>query len=311
MTLYTMEPVRETLHGTFSRDYPAVLEIAPGDTVRYRTIDSGWGLESPAADGAPLRTFSPRDKERDRGYALCGPVAIRGARPGMVLGVRIDGVVPGEYGLTYAGGWDTVVNRRLGMVDVPGHCLRWTLDAAAMTGRNHHGHIITLRPFMGVMGLPPDEPGLHSTAPPRFCGGNIDCKDLVAGSTLYLPIAVVGALFSVGDGHAAQGDGEVSGMAIECPMERLELTFTLHDDRQLSMPQADTPAGLLTFGFHSRLDEAMFVALEAMLALLSARYNLSRQEALALASAVVDLRITQIVNGIYGAHAVLPHGVLR
>ena len=95
-----------------------------------------------------------------------------------------------------------------------------------------------LAPFLGVMGMPPDEPGVHSTGPPRRCGGNIDCKELVAGTTLYLPISVDGALFSAGDGHAAQGDGEVSGTAIECPVERAELTLELSD---LELAHADRP----------------------------------------------------------------------
>lgn len=99
------------------------------------------------------------------------------------------------------------MNNRLG-VEKEATLLSWILDAAAMIGVNQLGHKISLRPFMGVMGMPPDEPGIHSTIPPRSCGGNLDCKELVAGSSLYLPISVPEALFSVGDGHAAQGDGE-------------------------------------------------------------------------------------------------------
>src|SRR5207247_9765369 len=128
------------------------------------------------------------------------------------------------------GGWSSPSNDRLGVSDRPGIVHAWTLDAETMTGRNHHGHTISLRPFMGILGMPPDEPGRHSTSPPRIWGGNLDCKELVAGSTLYLPIPVAGALFSVGDGHAAQGDGEVSGTAIECPMDRVELTFRVRED---------------------------------------------------------------------------------
>jgi acetamidase/formamidase len=229
----------------------------------------------------------------------------------MVLGVRVDALVPGEYGWTWAGGWDSVFNRRLGVVGEPGRQVLWTLDRETMTGRNSYGHRVVLRPFMGVMGLPPDAPGIHRTAPPRFCGGNLDCKELVVGSTLYLPITVPGALFSVGDGHAAQGDGEVSGTAIECPMERVELTFSLHEELRITTPRAETPAGWLTFGIHERLDEAMFMALDAMLDHIGDRYGLDRKEALALASVVVDLRVTQIVNGPYGVHAVLPHDAVR
>jgi len=161
-----------------------------------------------------------------------------------------------------------------------------------------------------VMGMPPDEAGTHDTGPPRFCGGNLDCKELVAGSTLYLPIAVKGGLFSVGDGHALQGDGEVCGTAIECPMERVSLTFLLRDDLRLTTPRANTPAGWLTMGLHEDLNQAMDMAMIGMLDLMEELYDLPRPEALALASLVVDLRITQVVNGVRGVHALLPHGVL-
>lgn len=131
------------------------------------------------------------------------------------------------------------------------------------------------------------------------------------GSRLYLPVQVPGALFSVGDGHALQGDGEVSGTAIECPMERVALTFRLHPDLHLTTPRAETPAGQITFGFHEDLNEATLLALEAMLALLEEQYGVSRHEALALASLVVDLRVTQMVNGVSGVHAVLPPGAIK
>jgi acetamidase/formamidase len=180
-----------------------------------------------------------------------------------------------------------------------------------MIGVNQHGHKIALRPFMGVMGMPPNELGIHSTIPPRFCGGNIDCKELVAGSTLYLPISVPGALFSVGDGHSAQGDGEVCTTAIECPMERVDLTFVLHKNLRLTTPRASTPIGWITLGFHENLHEATMIALEAMVDLLGEQYRLPRLEALAMASLVVDLRITQIVNGVCGVHAVLPYGGIQ
>ena len=115
-----------------------------------------------------------------------------------------------------------------------------------MSGRDQYGHVIALHPFMGVMGLPPNEPGIHPTVPPRFCGGNMDCKELVAGSTLYLPITLPEALFSVGDGHAVQGDGEVSGVALECPMERVDLTFNLRDDLRLMTPRIHSSKGWMT-----------------------------------------------------------------
>jgi len=312
LAVYTIEPERRTLHGSFSREFSPVLTIDSGDTVRYRTLDAGWGLEPLVALEMPRQTFLPRDDEkRDAGHALCGPVAIRGAQAGMTLEVQINDIRPGTFGLTIAGPkeQDSEDNRRLGIEHAT--LLRWTLDADSMVGRDQRGHTLALRPFMGVMGMPPDEPGIHPTFPPRFCGGNMDCKELVAGSTLYLPIPVPGALFSVGDGHAAQGDGEVCGVAIECPMELVDLTFRLRDDVRLTTPRANTPAGWVALGFHEDLNEATVLALIAMLDLMTELYGLSRPDALALASLVVDFRITQVVNGVRGVHALLPHGAIR
>lgn len=311
MALYRIEPERHTLHGTFSRNLPPVLTIDSGDTVRYRTLDAGWGLEPPQLNGTLRRKFEPRYPTHDEGHCLCGPVAINGAQPGTTLAVQIDDIQPGTWGWTVAAGWPSDFNQRLGLAEAPELVFRWTLDPQTMQARNQYGHSVALRPFMGVMGLAPAEPGIHSTVPPRPCGGNLDCKELVAGSTLYLPIAVPGALFSVGDGHGVQADGEVCGTAIECPMESVTLTFHLREDLHLSTPRAHTPAGWLTFGFNQDLHEATMIALEAMLTLMGEQYGLERSTALALASLVVDMRITQIVNGgMHGVHALLPHGAI-
>jgi acetamidase/formamidase len=128
---------------------------------------------------------------------------------------------------------------------------------------------------------------------------------------LFLPISVEGALFSIGDGHAAQGDGEVSGTAIECPMDLVDITLTVRDDMQLKMPRAKTPAGWITFGFNEDLNQAAAQALDEMVKLITELHQMEQAEALALASVVVDLRITQVVNGVKGVHAVLPHGAIR
>ncbi|HEY7033201.1 MAG TPA: acetamidase/formamidase family protein [Thermomicrobiales bacterium] len=311
MTSHTVEPTRANLHGHFSPDLPPILTIDPGDTVRFRTLEAGWGLEPHPADGSPPARVEPRDPDLDGGHALCGPIAIRGAKPGMTLVVGIGELRPGSFGWTGAGGWDTPVNTRLGLGAGAGtFALRWELDRERMTGRDQFGHEVALAPFFGVIGMPPATPGRHPTSPPRPTGGNIDCKELVGGSTLYLPIAVPGGLVSVGDGHGRQADGESSSMAIECPMDLAELTFDLRDDLPLTTPRAETPVGWLTFGFDESLDEAMLIALEAMLDLMAERHGLPRAEALALASLLVDLRITQVVNGVRGVHAVLPHGAV-
>lgn len=312
-TLHTLEPERASLHGHFSRDLPPALTIEPGDTVRYRTLDAGWGAE-PFTGGeyTPRKAVFDLRPELDTGHAMNGPVFIRGAEPGMTLEVRIDVIRPGAWGGCLAGGWNGSFNQRLRIGEgTHGIVHAWTLDADTLTGRNHLGHTVTLRPFMGVMGMPPPEPGIHPTPPPRIWGGNLDCKELVAGTTLYLPIPVPGGLFSVGDGHAAQGDGEISGTAIECPMERVDLTFFVHDDFPVQTPTARTAEGWLTMGFGEQLNDAAVMALDSMFALMKRLHNLDHLDAVALASIVVDLRITQIANGVLGVHAVLPHGAIH
>ena len=307
-----LEPAAGTLHGWFDRDLPPALTVDPGTTVRLGTLDSGWWT-GPHVDGAPeLRERHPLH-DPAFGHALTGPIAVRGAQPGQVLAVGIGDVVPGAFGTTYSGLRSTALNERLGVTAAP-VVHRWTLDTVAGTGRNQAGHSVALRPFLGVMGVPPAEPGQHSTIPPYRHGGNLDCRELVAGATLYLPVTVPGGLLSVGDGHAAQGDGEVSGTAIECPLERVDLTLDVLPDlfgAPLQTPVARTPAGWLTMGVADDLDEAMAVALDAMLGVMAALHGIGRSDALALASVVVDLRITQVVNQVVGVHAVLPWGALR
>ncbi len=304
--IYYIEPDRRTLHGHFSRDLPAVLTIDSGDTVVFRTLDARWSIAprtSPVLSDTPPE-FSPRDPLMDGGHALCGPVHIHGAAPGMTLEVQIVDILPAAWGWTTAGGRLHPVNERFSLVDTEVMHL-WTLDNRSQTAVNQHGHKVRLRPFMGVMGMPADAPGILSTAPPRATGGNLDCKELISGSRLFLPIAVPGGLFSTGAGHAAQGDGEVSITAIECPMERAELKFILHDDMHLTGPRAETDSSWITFGIHEDIQEAMYMALNDMIKLIQDKYEIGLADAMALASVTVDLRITQIVNGVRGVHAVL------
>jgi acetamidase/formamidase len=276
---------RRTLHGHFSRDLPPVLTVDPGDSVRFAVPNAGWLLD----DGS---LFEPRTPLDDDGHALAGPIEVRGARAGDTLAVRIDEVVPGPWGETFGDGLR----------------VEWRLDGDV--GVASTGHEVRLAPFLGVLGMPPVGHGVHSTIPPRPQGGNIDCKELVAGTTLYLPVPVDGALFSAGDGHARQGDGEVSGTAIECPC-RAQVTLDLGHDVRLEQPCARVDGAWLTFGFAEGLDQAVGRALDGMLALMEREHGLERDAALALSSVVVDLRITQVVNGQVGAHAVLRDDALR
>ena len=130
----------------------------------------------------------------------------------------------------------------------------WTLEGEAW--RSERGHVVASAPFLGVIGMPPPEPGVHSTIPPRRWGGNIDCKELVAGSTLFLPIPVDGALLSAGDGHGAQGDGELSGTAIECPLEAAQITLDAPRRPRAAVPIARAGGAWLAFGFDEDLEFA-------------------------------------------------------
>ncbi|HEX6509943.1 MAG TPA: acetamidase/formamidase family protein [Chloroflexota bacterium] len=309
MAVHHVRPERRTLRGSFDREYEPILTIDPGDTVIYQTLDAGWDEEARDRDGAA--TDMERDAERDAGHALCGPVAIRGARAGDVLQIEIGAIRPGSWGWTWTGPrpWMTVFDFAV-QDEVR---LIWDLDPGIGVGTTRDDPIVTvgLRPFMGVMGNALAEPGPHSTTPPRAVGGNIDCRELISGSTLWLPVEVEGALFSVGDGHARQGDGEVGQTAIECPMDLVELTFHVRPDLALTMPEAETPAGYITFGFADSLDDATNMAVNRMLNHLEDEYDFSRARALALASLVVDLRVTQIVNSVSGVHALLPRDAIR
>ncbi|MGG3279378.1 acetamidase/formamidase family protein [Paenibacillus solani] len=315
--VHMLKPDIHTLHGFFSRELEPALCIQPGDTVIYQTLDAGWGLKKRAAPGRPRTKFTERKterQEREFGHALMGPVHIHGAKPGDTLEVQINEILPGSWGWTSAGGFPSYWNEKLGMVDSEEVLLDFELDTRAMIARSQFGNFkysVGLKPFMGIMGMPPTEKGQHSTFVPRPSGGNLDCKELTAGSTLYLPIPVDGGLFSTGDGHAAQGDGEVSGPALECPMEKVSLTFHVRDDMPLTMPRAKTNTGWITMGLHEDLNEAMWIALSGMLDLMTEIYSISRTEAYAYATLVVDLRVTQIVNMVKGVHAYLPFDAMR
>ncbi|RII32970.1 acetamidase [Clostridium chromiireducens] len=310
MEIFKVIPNRTSLYGSLSAEFDPILTINSGDTVQYSCFDAGWG--TPSDEGKRIKPFERRDI--DWGHALCGPIKITEAKKGMTLGVRINEVIPGPFGFTSAGKYPNWQNQKLGLTTCEEINLQWELDKKSMIGRteiNGREFSVGLKPFMGIYAMPPEEEGIHITWPPRFCGGNIDCKELGKGSILYLPIPVDGAYFFVGDGHAVQGDGEISCQAIECPIEFVELTFTVHKDMHLTMPIANTPNGWVSFGFHEDLNEATVQAMDGMINLMCSLFNLNRVEAIALGSTVVDLRITQVVNGVKGVHAVLPHGALR
>jgi acetamidase/formamidase len=278
-----LEP--RNLHGHFSRDLEPVLTVDPGDTLLIAVPNHAWNVE-------PEEQIAARTPELDTGHPLAGPIAVRGAKAGQTLVVRIEEVRPSHWGVTH-GGKD--------------HAVYWDLRAGIGRALDRE---LDLAPFLGVMGMPPPEPGVHSTIPPRRWGGNIDCKELVAGSTLFLPIPVDGALFSAGDGHAAQGDGEVSGTAIETPVQA-RLSLDVDEELALQWPMARIDGAWLTFGMDRSLGQAARYAVDGMVKLMRREFGLRRGDALVLASVGVDLHVTQIVNSIQGVHAELRDDAFR
>jgi len=292
------------LHGKISRDIEPILTIEPGDSISAKTLCYRWGFAPPLTPGT-LPQIIPlserKDPEHDGDMALDGPIFVKGAKPGMTLEVGIDDLQVGSYGIVSTGFYPER-NRRLGMEGTA--ITTWEFDREKGIATSNTGFAVKLNPFLGWMGVAPAEPGFHGNHVGRRTGGNLDCKELVTGTKLYLPIEVEGALFSFGDGHACQGDGEICDTAIECPMDVCRLTLDVKDDMPLEYPIARLPGAWLTLGFHEDLTEAMFIATNGMLDLMTAKLGVSRKEAYMLASQVVDLRITQIVNPTYGVHAI-------
>jgi acetamidase/formamidase len=269
------------------------LVIEPADTVVIKCRDSSDGYFRRGMTSADVK---PRAV---KGHPLTGPIAIRGARPGDTLQIDIVELVAGDLG-------HTAFNPGGGLLpdDFPEPYLKmWDLDGVSAELRP--GIRIPLEPFLGVMGVALAEPGEHSTVPPRKTGGNMDIRQLTAGTTLYLPVEVEGALFSAGDGHAAQGDGEVCITAIETTMTAT-LRFSLRHDRTLTGPEFHTTRPLspntnggqhyVTTGIAPDLMDASKEAVRAMIRYLVAIRGLSREEAYVLSSVAVDLKISEVVD---------------
>ena len=283
----------DDVHYSWDKATPAKLTIDPGDTVVMKCRDSSDGHFRRGMTSADMK---PRAV---KGHPLTGPIAIRGAKPGEVLRIDIVELVPGDLGYT-------AFNPGGGLLsdDFPDAYLKmWELDGVSAELRP--GVRIPLEPFLGVMGVALADPGEHSTIPPRKTGGNIDIKQLTVGSTLYLPVAVNGALFSAGDGHAAQGDGEVCITAIETTMTAT-LRFSIERDRVLAGPEFLTTRPLsprtnaghhyVTTGIAPDLMEAAKEAVRAMIRHLVAMHGVTREEAYVLSSVAVDLKISEVVD---------------
>jgi len=294
-----IKPEAGHFHADFDRQRPPIATVEPGQRVCFSTPDVAWGLENHKAEGGPRAKVEPRSD----GPCLVGPVAIRGVRPGQTLAITLEEVRPGPWGWTMAGGkgfFNEDLNRALGVID-DFTLLRWTLTDG--WAQNHLGHRLKMSPFPGMLGMPAACDGPQCGWTPRRTGGNMDCRYLVAGNQLFLPIEVEGGLLSCGDGHALQADGECSGTAIECPMEAVTLKLDLID-LPITQPTIKTPRGWVVLGFGPNLDRAQQQALSAMLDWMAPRLKLSRAETLALASLCCHLHITQVVNGVVGVQAV-------
>jgi acetamidase/formamidase len=274
-----------------------VLTVAPGDTVEFDTVDASGGQLSPESSVADVRGL-----DFARVNPVTGPVLVDGAEPGDALKVRIESFTPSGWGWTAA---------------IPGFGLLadqftepelniWHYDATELAPAAYGpGGRVPLKPFCGTIGVAPAEPGTHSIVPPRRVGGNMDVRDLAAGTELYLPVEVAGGLFSVGDTHAAQGDGEVCGTAIESPM-KLVLTFDLVKGADLPFPRYETPGPVtrhldekgyvVTTGIGPDLMEDARAAVAGMIDQISVTHGMSAAEAYMLCSVCADLRISEIVD---------------
>lgn len=243
-------------------------------------------------------------------HTLTGPIFVKGAEPGDVLEVRIKKLVPIECGVNYH------LPGKLGLGGLPedfpnGQIKTFKFDWAKSETSFNQDITIPLRPFLGVMGVAPKPEEKKPAAIPDYFGGNMDNKELVAGTTLYLPVWVKGGLFSTGDAHAVQGDGEVNVTAIETAMEEAVFQFIVRKDMKLERPMAETSTHWITMGFHRDLDEAVKIALRDAIEFLVKNQGLTRDDAYALASLAVDLRVTQIVNGNKGIHALIPKSIFK
>jgi len=300
---------RTVIWGYYDASTAPVLRVRSGDTVEIRSamIASPEMLEGAGvrpADVEPANREIHREvKERGPGpHVLTGPVYVEGAEPGDVLEVQIQKV---ELALPYALNLFLPGEGAL-PEDFPYAKVKvFPLDAKSMMSRIAEGVEVPLLPFFGSMGVaPPIESGRISSAPPWVHAGNLDNKHLVAGTTLYIPVHARGALFSVGDAHAAQGDGEVDLAALETVLTG---TFRLvvRKDMKLRWPRAETPTHWMTMGFDEDLDLAMKIAVREMIDFLAAEKKLTRDDAYMLSSVAADFHVTQVVDGRKGVHGMI------
>jgi acetamidase/formamidase len=299
--------------GYYSASAKPVLRVHSGDTVRIETVSTGSPARFEAA-GLPANQIPDSfraiyDQVQDRGpgtHILTGPVFIEEAQPGDVLEVRIRKIevaYPFAYnGFRPASGAlpDDFPYVRTKIIP---------LDRVHNIAHFADGIEIPMHPFFGSMGVaPPDINGRISSAPPWIHAGNLDNRELVEGTTLYIPIHAKGALFEVGDGHAGQGNGEVDITAMETGLTGT-FQFIVRKDMQLKWPRGETPTHYIAMGLNEDLAEASKLAIRETIEFLMTEKHLSRDEAYMLASVAVDFNITQLVDGNKGVHAMIPKSI--
>src|SRR5262249_9286751 len=302
----------ESCHwGFFDATRKPLLTIESGDRVTIDTLSGAPELIPKSGFHVPSELAEVHERaERFAGgpHILTGPVAIEGAKPGHVLEVRII-----EVKLRQDWGFN-IIRPLAGTLQDDFHETRLIhipLDEKRNVGRLPWGLELPLAPFFGVMGVAPPKAWRRITSiVPRAHGGNLDNKELVAGATLFPPIFVEGALFSCGDGHGAQGDGEVCITAIETAL-RGTFELIVRDDLSFTYPRAETPEHYITMGMDPDLDQCAVMALRDMIRLIRERTNLSAEDAYTLCSLAADLRVTQTVNGSKVIHVMLAKDLLR
>ena len=300
-------------YGFYSATATPVLRIASGDVVEVTTMLTNTPERLERAGVAPndiepeLREIVAKVTDKGPGgHILTGPIYVEGADSGDVLEVRILEVKPKiAYGYNGCSGFIRAnCEPGAGSKIIP-------IDAKKMTAEFAPGIIIPLKPFFGSMGVAPaPSVGRVSSNPPSTHAGNLDNKELIAGTTLFIPVHVPGALFEVGDGHVAQGDGEVNQTAIESSL-RGKLQLIVRKDMKLAWPMGETPTHMITMGTDTSLTVATRVAVQEMVDYLSRSRGLTKTDAYRLASIAADLRITQLVDGNVGVHMMVPKSIFR
>ncbi|PYR49757.1 MAG: acetamidase [Acidobacteria bacterium] len=313
--VHDLKASQATVHrGFFDASLKPVLTIDSGDIVRLETASGNpayfesLGVPKDRIPAELYEVFRGVDGAGRGDHTLNGPIAVRGAEPGDMLEVRIRSV---DVRLPIAG-QSFVPNRGLLPDQFPYEKSRvlW-IDLTKKTVEYAPGLEVPVKPFWGVIGVaPPAGMGRVSSGAPSVFGGNLDNRDLGAGSTLYLPVHTAGALLSIGDGHAVQGHGEVCLSAVETSLKG-EIQVILHKGQRLRWPRAETATHYMTMGLHTDLDEAARIATSEMLDFLVATKGLTRDDAYLLASAAMDLVVTQVVDGTKGIHAMIPKAIFR